>query len=156
MRVAIIGQGYVGLTISAYAAEFFDVIGFDNNPEVVNRLNSGESHIEGVDSSLLQKWIKVGRFHATARAGDISEVDIVVIAVPTPLTKNREPDLTFIDAACRTIGENIFNPVLVINESTSFPGTLRNFIKPAIEKYSISKVEHLAPYVFTWVPRSAQ
>jgi UDP-N-acetyl-D-glucosamine dehydrogenase len=143
MRVAIIGQGYVGLTISAYAAEFFDVIGFDNNPEVVNRLNSGESHIEGVDSSLLQKWIKVGRFHATARAGDISEVDIVVIAVPTPLTKNREPDLTFIDAACRTIGENIFNPVLVINESTSFPGTLRNFIKPAIEKYSKSKVEHL-------------
>jgi UDP-N-acetyl-D-glucosamine dehydrogenase len=66
-----------------------------------------------------------------------------VIAVPTPLSKNRQPDLTFIDSACKTIGENVKKPVLVINESTSFPGTLRNFIKPAIEKYSNPEIEHL-------------
>ena len=143
MKVAIIGQGYVGLTISAFAGEFFEVVGFDNNEKIVNQLNSGISHIEGVDSLVLHKLIKAGRYISTTSGSDISEVDLVVIAVPTPLTKDRQPDLTYIDAACKTIGENISKPVLVINESTSFPGTLRNYIKPAIEKYSKSSVEHL-------------
>jgi UDP-N-acetyl-D-glucosamine dehydrogenase len=143
MKVAIIGQGYVGLTISAFAGEFFEVVGFDNNQKIVNQLNSGVSHIEGVESSVLQKWIKAGRYKATTSGSDISDVDLVVIAVPTPLSKDRQPDLTYIEAACRTIGENIKRPVLVINESTSFPGTLRNYIKPAIEKYSTSLIKHL-------------
>jgi len=143
MKVAIIGQGYVGLTISAFAGEFFEVVGFDNNQKIVNQLNSGISHIEGVESSVLQKWIKTGRYSATTSGSDIVDVDLVVIAVPTPLSKDRQPDLTYIDAACRTIGENVKKPVLVINESTSFPGTLRNYIKPAIEKYSNSPIEHL-------------
>jgi len=143
MKVAIIGQGYVGLTISAFAGEYFDVVGFDNNQKIVDHLNSGKSHIEGVESSILQKWIKAGRYTATTVGSDISDVDIVVIAVPTPLSNDRQPDLTYIDAACRTIGGNVKKPVLVINESTSFPGTLRNYIKPAIEKYSSSSVEHL-------------
>ena len=143
MRVAIIGQGYVGLTISAFAGEFFEVIGFDNNQKIVDQLNSGISHIEGVESSVLQKWIKAGRYQATTRGSDIADVDLVVIAVPTPLSKDRQPDLTFIDAACKTIGENVKKSVLVINESTSFPGTLRNYIKPAIEKYSTTAIEHL-------------
>ena len=143
MKIAIIGQGYVGLTISAFAGEFFEVVGFDNNQKIVDQLNSGMSHIEGVESLVLQKWIKAGRYQATTKGSEIANVDIVVIAVPTPLTKDRQPDLTFIDAACKTIGENIKKPVLVINESTSFPGTLRNYIKPAIEKYSSSTIEHL-------------
>jgi UDP-N-acetyl-D-glucosamine dehydrogenase len=143
MKVAIIGQGYVGLTISAFAGAFFEVIGFDNNQKIVEQLNSGVSHIEGVESSVLQKWIKAGRYKATTLGSDISDVDLVVIAVPTPLNKDRQPDLTYIDAACKTIGENLKNPVLVINESTSFPGTLRNYIKPAIEKYSKTSLEHL-------------
>jgi len=143
MKVAIIGQGYVGLTISAFAGEYFEVIGFDNNQQIVGQLNSGISHIEGVESSVLQKWIKAGRYKATTLGSDIADVDLVVIAVPTPLTKDRQPDLTYIDAACKTIGDNLKNPVLVINESTSFPGTLRNYIKPAIEKYSKTSIEHL-------------
>jgi UDP-N-acetyl-D-glucosamine dehydrogenase len=143
MKVAIIGQGYVGLTIAAFAGEFFDVIGFDNNQKIVDQLNSGVSHIEGVESSVLQRLIKAGRYQGTTRGSDIADVDLVVIAVPTPLSKDRQPDLTYIDAACKTIGENVKKPVLVINESTSFPGTLRNYIKPAIEKYSTSVTEHL-------------
>lgn len=143
MKVAIIGQGYVGLTISAFAGEFFEVIGFDNNQKIVDQLNSGISHIEGVESVVLQKWIKAGRYQVTTRGSDIADAELVVIAVPTPLTKDRKPDLAFIDAACKTIGENINKPVLVINESTSFPGTLRNYIKPAIEKYSKSPIQHL-------------
>jgi len=143
MRVAIIGQGYVGLTISAFAGEFFEVIGFDNNERIVEQLNSGISHIEGVKSSDLRKLIKAGRYTATSSGRDIANADIVVIAVPTPLTKDRQPDLAFIDAACKTIGENVKKNLLVINESTSFPGTLRGYIKPAIEKYSTSAIEHL-------------
>jgi UDP-N-acetyl-D-glucosamine dehydrogenase len=143
MKVAIIGQGYVGLTISAFAGEYFEVIGFDNNQRIVTQLNQGISHIEGVESSDLKRWIAAGKYRATAKGSDISDADLVVIAVPTPLTKDRQPDLAFIDAACRTIGENVNKPVLVINESTSFPGTLRNYIKPSIEKYSKSQLEHL-------------
>ena len=143
MKVAIIGQGYVGLTISAFAGEYFDVVGFDNNQRIVEQLNKGISHIEGVESSVLKGWIKAGRYQATSSGQDIADSELVVIAVPTPLTADRKPDLTFIDAACKTIGENIKKPVLVINESTSFPGTLRSYIKPAIEKYSTTKVEHM-------------
>lgn len=142
MKIAVIGQGYVGLTISAFAAAEHEVVGFDMNQNIVDSLNAGKSHIEGVDSELIQKWIGFGRYKATTRASEISEAEIVVIAVPTPLTKDRKPDLTYIDASCKTIGENIIKPVLVINESTSFPGTLRNYIKPAVEKYSPNKVEH--------------
>jgi UDP-N-acetyl-D-glucosamine dehydrogenase len=143
MKVGIIGQGYVGLTISAFAGKSYEVVGFDNKTKIVDQLNSGISHIEGVDGSSIGSLIKAGRYKATSTGSDLGEVDIIVIAVPTPLTKDRQPDLVFIDAACKTIGENIKKPVLVINESTSFPGTLRNFIKPAIEKYSGGKVEHL-------------
>jgi UDP-N-acetyl-D-glucosamine dehydrogenase len=143
MKVAIIGQGYVGLTIAAFAAEFFEVVGFDNNQKNVDRLNSGVSHIEGVESAVLQKWIESGHYRATSKGGEISGAEIVVIAVPTPLTKDRQPDLTFIEAACKTLGENLTAATLVINESTSFPGTLRKFIKPTIEMYSKSPIEHL-------------
>ncbi len=143
MKVAIIGQGYVGLTIAAFAAEFFEIVGFDSNEKVVEKLNQGVSHIEGIDSTLLSSRIKSGRYRATSRGEDLSQSDVIVIAVPTPLTKDRKPDLSFIDSACKTIGQNIFTPVLVVNESTSFPGTLRNVIKPAIEKYSLNKIEHM-------------
>jgi UDP-N-acetyl-D-glucosamine dehydrogenase len=143
MKIAVIGQGYVGLTISAFAGQSFQVVGFDNNATIVGKLNKGISHIEGVESTQLKSLIKNGNYLATNVGSDISDAELVVIAVPTPLSKDRKPDLTFVDAACKTIGENLIKPVLVINESTSFPGTLRNYIKPAIEKYSRNKVEHL-------------
>ncbi len=143
MKVAIIGQGYVGLTIAAFAAEFFEIVGFDSNEKVVQQLNQGISHIEGIDSSLLSSRIKSGMYKATSHGEDLSQSDVIIIAVPTPLSKDRQPDLSFIDLACKTIGQNLSNPALIINESTSFPGTLRKFIKPAIEKYSTSQIGHL-------------
>lgn len=143
MKVSIIGQGYVGLTISVFAAEHHDVIGFDKNQGVVDALNAGRSHIEGVESADLSKWVGSGRYKATTSASEIAGSDVVVIAVPTPLTKERKPDLSFVEAACRTIGENLKTPALIINESTSFPGTVRNLIKPEIEKYSGSSVAHM-------------
>jgi UDP-N-acetyl-D-glucosamine dehydrogenase len=142
MEVGIIGQGYVGLTVAAFAAQFYSVCGFDSNEKVVSQLNQGKSHIEGVESSLIEKYVKNGAYRATTTGSDISDCDIIIIAVPTPLTKDRKPDLSFIESACKTIGENVSKPVLVINESTSFPGTLRSIIKPAIEKYSSGYPEH--------------
>ncbi len=142
-KVAIIGQGYVGLTISAFAAEFFDVVGFDLSQGIVDQLNLGISHIEGVENSLITKWIKAGRYRATTHESDIRDCQIIVIAVPTPLTTDRRPDLSFIDAACKTIGQHVLQPALIINESTSFPGTLRDFIKPTVEKHSPAPVAHM-------------
>lgn len=143
MKIAIIGQGYVGLTISAFASKLHEVIGFDNNPATVANLNAGKSHIEGIDSSQVAAAIKSGKYRATSISADISEAAIVVIAVPTPLNKDRKPDLTFIESACKSIGENLKNSALIINESTSFPGTVRNYIKPLVEKYSKNPLNHL-------------
>ena len=143
MKVSIIGQGYVGLTISVFAAEHHNVVGFDKNQAIVDALNAGTSHIEGVESADLSKWVGSGKYKATTSASEIAGSDVVVIAVPTPLTKDRKPDLSFVEAACRTIGENLKTPALIINESTSFPGTVRNLIKPEIEKYSGGTIQHL-------------
>ena len=142
MRVAIIGQGYVGLTIASFASDHHDVIGYDLNQAVVDQLNHGISHIEGVDSAVLGNAISKGAYKATTNGSDIAGAQIVVIAVPTPLDANRKPDLTYIDSACKVIAENLTGPALIINESTSFPGTIRNYIKPAIEKYSASDFDH--------------
>lgn len=142
MKVSILGQGYVGLTISAFAGEHHEVIGFDTSTSVVERLNKSTSHIEGVDSLSIAKLIAKGKYRATINPADIKGSDIVVIAVPTPLDSNRKPDLSYIDSACKIIGGNLDSAALIINESTSYPGTIRNYIKPTIEKYSKVKLAH--------------
>ena len=143
MKVSIIGQGYVGLTISVFAAKHHTVVGFDKNQGVVDALNAGKSHIEGVESAHIARLIAAGKYKASGNAADIAGSDVVVIAVPTPLTKDRKPDLAFVEAACKTIGENLTSSALIINESTSFPGTVRNLIKPLIEKHSVDQVKHM-------------
>lgn len=143
MKIAIIGQGYVGLTIAAFASKTNHVIGFDNSQKIVDQLNQGVSHIEGVESTSIKAAIDSGNYRASTEGSDIADAEVVVIAVPTPLNKERKPDLTYIESACKTIAENITKPVLVINESTSFPGTIRNIIKPLIESLSANKVDHL-------------
>jgi UDP-N-acetyl-D-glucosamine dehydrogenase len=142
VKVSIIGQGYVGLTISAFATKHHRVVGFDLNSTIVSQLNQGVSHIEGVDSGDIKQAIFEGSYKATTDGSEIAGSEIVVIAVPTPLNGERKPDLTYIDSACKVIAENLTGPALIINESTSFPGTIRDYIKPAIEKYSQQKFEH--------------
>jgi UDP-N-acetyl-D-glucosamine dehydrogenase len=143
LKIVIIGQGYVGLTISAFTSKHHEVVGFDLNSKIVSDLNKGISHIEGVDSKDIKDAIYAGKYKATTDTADIAGSEIVVIAVPTPLDGNRKPDLTYIDSACKVIAENLTGSALIINESTSYPGTLRDYIKPAIERYSKQKFEHL-------------
>jgi UDP-N-acetyl-D-glucosamine dehydrogenase len=139
MRIAIIGQGYVGLTIAVGAAGAgHSVIGFDVNSELVEQLNSGKSHIEGISDQQITGLVASGLFSASVDASVLEGSDVIVIAVPTPLDSDRNPDLSFVYAAAQLINQNVKTPVLIINESTSYPGTLRKEIAARI-----TGVEHL-------------
>lgn len=140
-KVVIIGQGYVGLNLAVYAARKNEVIGFDLNTELVADLNTGISHIEDVQDSELETLVSDSKYKATSEAEEISDADVYVIAVPTPLDANREPDLKYVESAAEIIAKNASKPALIINESTSYPGTLREIIKRKIE--DISKIKHL-------------
>jgi UDP-N-acetyl-D-glucosamine dehydrogenase len=142
MRVAIIGQGYVGLSLAVAVAGKHQVVGIDLNKELVANINKGISHIEGIASAELKKLVSQDRYVATSDFSKLAVAQVVVIAVPTPLDSSRKPDLTFIGQACKAIAENMKQPVLIINESTSYPGTLRDLIKPSIESFSRTVIAH--------------
>ena len=142
-KVFIIGQGYVGLTVAKFAAAKYTVIGFDSNEKLVDQLNAGKSHIEGISDDDISTLRGTGAYTATANAADLADCKIVVIAVPTPLKKDRTPDLSHIESACKTIAQFATGPLLIINESTSYPGTVRNLIKPTIDSLSSKPFEHL-------------
>jgi UDP-N-acetyl-D-glucosamine dehydrogenase len=139
MRVAIIGQGYVGLTIAVGAAGAgHTVVGYDVNDGLVSALNTGSSHIEGISDKELASFIASGAYKASADASVIDGSDVIVIAVPTPLDDARNPDLSFVHAASDLIAQHVKSPALIVNESTSYPGTLRNEIASRI-----TGVDHL-------------
>ena len=139
MRVAIIGQGYVGLTIAVGAAGGgHSVVGFDVNESLVNQLKAGKSHIEDISDSQLAGFISSGNFTASADPSVLDGSDVIVIAVPTPLDSDRNPDLSYVHAAAELINQQVKNPALIVNESTSYPGTLRKEIAARI-----TGVEHL-------------
>jgi UDP-N-acetyl-D-glucosamine dehydrogenase len=133
MRVAIIGQGYVGLTIAVGAAGAgHEVFGFDVNADLVKVLNSGVSHIEGISDAELKNYISKNTYTASTDASTLNGSDVIVIAVPTPLTESRNPDLSYVHAVVELIQNNVKTPTLIINESTSYPGTLRKEIAARI------------------------
>ena len=133
MRVAIIGQGYVGLTIAIGAAGAgHSVVGFDVNDSLVTVLNTGTSHIEGITDASLASFIASGAYEASTDASVLDSSDVIVIAVPTPLDEARNPDLSYVHAAADLIEKNVKSPALIINESTSYPGTLRKEIAARI------------------------
>ena len=139
MRVAIIGQGYVGLTIAVGAAGAgHSVVGFDVNDALVAQLNAGRSHIEGITDTELAGFIAAGSYMASTEASFLDGSDVIVIAVPTPLDAQRNPDLSYVHAAAELIQNNVKSPALIVNESTSYPGTLRNEIAARV-----SGVDHL-------------
>jgi len=144
MRVVIVGQGYVGLPLAmSICAAGHEVIGFDLNTKIVIALNSGISHIEDIDSTVLSEWITSGKYRATSNPTDFAQSEIAIIAVPTPLDEKREPDLKFVISASETLGRNLTNVTLIINESTSYPGTLRDVIAPTVVKNSKADLGHL-------------
>ncbi len=123
----------MGLTIAVGAAGAgHSVIGFDVNPALVDQLNAGKSHIEGITDRDLGSYIATSSYMASADASVLDGSDVIVIAVPTPLDDQRSPDLSFVHAAAELIQKNVKSPALIVNESTSYPGTLRNEIAARI------------------------
>ena len=142
--LAIIGQGYVGLPLAmASAKSGWTVIGIDNNPKRVKDLNAGISPIEDVDSSELISLINADLYSVTDEFSFVSEAQIVVICVPTPLDKKREPDLTLLESAVKSLAPFLKEGTLVISESTSYPGTLRNYLIPLISKLAPKSIDKL-------------
>ena len=158
MKVVILGQGYVGLSLAVSAAQAgHQVIGFDVNSDLVVQLNLGVSHVEGISNQKLEEIISNRSYQASADAVSLSSAEVIVIAVPTPLTTERNPDLSFIHASIELIIEYVKNPVLVINESTSYPGTLRNEIAARItevEHLYVSAPERIDPGNIKWDVRN--
>jgi len=133
-RCGVIGLGYVGLPLGmALAHAGFRVLGFDVAHDVVVRLNAGESHIADVLSAELAQHIERGRFEATADAARLAECDTLSICVPTPLSKTRDPDVSYVVAAAEAVAAALRPGQLIILESTTYPGTTREVLLPKLE-----------------------
>jgi UDP-N-acetyl-D-glucosamine dehydrogenase len=135
--IAIVGAGYVGLPLAHTFAEAGKrVLLVDAVPELVDGINAGRSHIEDVPSELLEPHVSAGRISATLDYGELRQADAILIALPTPLTKQREPDLGYIERAARSIAAQLQPGQLVVLESTTYPGTTREVVKPILEEGS--------------------
>lgn len=134
-RVGVIGLGYVGLPlIRAFVQAGFSVIGYDVDEEKVKSLQAGKSYIKHIPSEWLQEWSQSGKFTATSDMARLSEADTLLICVPTPLGKSREPDLSYVESTTEAIGAALRPGQLVILESTTYPGTTRDVMLPILER----------------------
>jgi UDP-N-acetyl-D-glucosamine dehydrogenase len=133
--LAIIGQGYVGLPLAMAAVDAgWTVIGIDNFEAKVAQINSGTSPVEDISNAQLTAALKSGSYRASTGYSDVAAASVITICVPTPLDEKREPDLSLLQSAAKAIAPFVSNETLVISESTSYPGTLRDIIIPIIEK----------------------
>jgi len=133
--IGVIGLGYVGLPLAVeFAKAGFHVIGYDVSERVTSLLMRGESHIQDVPASELAALVKNGQFVATTDERRLHETDAISIAVPTPLSKTRDPDMSYVIAAADTATRQARPGVLVVLESTTYPGTTREVLLPALTK----------------------
>ncbi|MEP6976776.1 MAG: nucleotide sugar dehydrogenase [Thermoleophilia bacterium] len=132
--VGIVGAGYVGVPLAqVFAQAGKSVVLFDVNPAVVDALNRGESHIEDVPSDVLRPLVENG-LRATADFDELADADAILVAVPTPLSKQREPDLSYVERAATDISKRLRKGQLVVLESTTYPGTTRDCVLPILEQ----------------------
>ena len=139
-NVIVVGQGYVGLPLSVNAAKSgYKVYGFDISNEKIEQLKKGHTDSPEIKKSDLLRLQKKGNIEFTSTIPKLNKRSIFVIAVPTPLDSNRKPDLSLLINACELVARVIVDNSLVVNESTSYIGTLRDLIKPTIDKLSSAK-----------------
>jgi UDP-N-acetyl-D-glucosamine dehydrogenase len=133
-RVGVIGLGYVGLPLAVeFAKEGFEVIGFEVDANRVRRLNRGESYIQDIPTAELRGLVASGRIRATLNFDELRMVDAIDICVPTPLRKTRDPDVSYIVAAVGEIARRLKRGQLVVLESTTYPGTTDELVRPMLE-----------------------
>jgi len=134
-RVGIIGLGYVGLPLAVeFGDEGFSVIGFDISEPKISLINSGKSDIDDVPDARVANLVKAGKLVATSDPKLLKQVDTVSICVPTPLSKTKDPDVSYILAAVEWVKDYIHKDMLIILESTTYPGTTEDLILPILEK----------------------
>jgi UDP-N-acetyl-D-glucosamine dehydrogenase len=133
-RVGVIGLGYVGLPLCMEFAKKLAVTGFDIDAEKVRKLERGESYIEHISGQSVAALAKSGHFQATGDFARLAEVDAIVICVPTPLGKGRDPDMSFIEKTAETVSHHLRKGQLVSLESTTYPGTTEEVLKPILER----------------------
>jgi UDP-N-acetyl-D-glucosamine dehydrogenase len=134
-QVGIIGLGYVGLPLAVeFARAGFKVIGYDVSKRVVKLLNDGKSHIKDVTNAAVAEMVKNGKFVATADEPKLAEADAILIAVPTPLAKTRDPDMSFVMSATEAVTRVARPGQVIVLESTTYPGTTRELLQPALER----------------------
>jgi UDP-N-acetyl-D-glucosamine dehydrogenase len=132
--IAVMGLGYVGLPLSLAASDAgFRVLGFDSNAERVKDLNAGNSPLKHIGNDRIASARAEKRFQATAQFDRLGEADAILICVPTPLGRHREPDLSYVESTSRTIASELRPDQLVILESTTYPGTTKEIVKPILE-----------------------
>jgi UDP-N-acetyl-D-glucosamine dehydrogenase len=132
--VGILGLGYVGLPLAREFAEAgVKVLGFDIDEKKVKKLNSGKSILKTVSNDSVKQMVASKKFSATTNMARMKSVDAVLICVPTPLTENREPDMQFVEISCYTIARYLRKGQLISLESTTYPGTTRELMKPILE-----------------------
>ena len=132
-KVAIVGQGYVGLPLAIAAANSgWSVVGIDTSERVVNQLNAGISHIEDVSNQDLLSALNSGKYTASIHGSAAESASVCLICVPTPLDSNRMPDLAFLESAIRLVAAKLPKRALLVSESTSYPGTIRDFVIPLV------------------------
>jgi len=145
--IAIVGAGYVGMPLArVFADAGRKVVLVDVNQEVVDRINRGESHIGDVPSAALKTLVDAGRVSATTDYDALRDVDAILIALPTPLSAHREPDLTIVESAAAEIAPRLRKGQVVVLESTTYPGTTRESLQPILESGGMEAGEdfHLA------------
>ena len=137
LKVGVVGLGYVGLPLAvSFAQQNISVRGFDTSNKKVEDINSGLNYITDINDDVLKELVDKEFLSATSEFAELEACDAIFICVPTPLDKFKKPDMSYIDAACRKIGQNIQPGTFVSLESTTYPTTTEDFVLPILEKES--------------------
>lgn len=140
--VGVIGLGYVGLPLAVQtSAEGYKVIGFDVQQKKVDMVNSGQNYIDDIKNEVFKEVVDSGKLTATSDFKFIDKVDVVLICVPTPLDKHQQPDISYVKASTEAVAANMHDNMLVILESTTYPGTTEELVMPTLEQKSTLKCE---------------
>jgi UDP-N-acetyl-D-glucosamine dehydrogenase len=132
--IGVVGLGYVGLPLAIeFARAGFHVIGYDVREQIANDVAAGRSHIIDTTADVVAGMVDAGRLTATADEARFAEMDVILIAVPTPLSKTRDPDMSYVIAASEAVARHVRPGVLVVLESTTYPGTTRELMQPKLE-----------------------
>lgn len=137
IKIGVVGLGYVGLPLAIeFACAGFKTLGFDINDEKIGKINSGDNYIEDIDIETFRAMVTQKKFLGTSDFSLIKEVDFIAICVPTPLNEHQSPELDYIKTSAHQIAKNMKKESIIVLESTTYPGTTENILKPILEKES--------------------